>query len=189
MKIGKRFNQLTKNEYFYYIDQHKKYTNFNTLGLYRSIIENERLGVPDQIEIRDYANKTFAKTFDFFQLKDPSLYIDLVTLGREMTKADERQVWQDLNKNQQKILKEKRIKYRSFGVYSKHNCGYEWCPLNGVMIKKGWPAESEMCFGSDKNDYMAKEKSLRIKQDRKSKKRIIQKDLEYGDLDELKLTY
>ncbi|MDN5215872.1 hypothetical protein QQ020_27595 [Fulvivirgaceae bacterium BMA12] len=42
---------MSKSEYFYYIDDHKKHTEFNTLGLYRSIIENERLEIKEQIEV------------------------------------------------------------------------------------------------------------------------------------------
>jgi|GEM_PF-5372128 len=39
MKIDKQFNRLTLKDYFYYIDHHRKYTDFNTLGLYRSLTE------------------------------------------------------------------------------------------------------------------------------------------------------
>jgi len=152
MKINKKFNQLTFNQYKHYINNHKKYTDFNTLGLYRSICENEKLSLSEKIEIRDYANKTFGKTFYFYQLKDPKTYFDLVTLGQELTKADENQVWENIKHNQQKILKEKRIKHRNFGNYSKHNCGYEHCHLNGLMIRQGSSlTECAMTFDSDKN--------------------------------------
>jgi hypothetical protein len=62
---GNRFNTFTKDEYFFFIDHHKKYSDFNTLGLYRSIIENEKLALNDKIAVRDYAHKLFQKTFDF----------------------------------------------------------------------------------------------------------------------------
>jgi hypothetical protein len=65
MKIGKKFNQISKNVYFHFIDNYKKYTNFNTLGMYRSICENGKLELSDRIEIRDYANSVFEKTFNF----------------------------------------------------------------------------------------------------------------------------
>lgn len=106
MTIGKPFNQLIKKDYFYYIDNYKKYTDFNTLGLYRSICENKKLELNDRIEIRDYANTIFGKTFNFYQLKDPKTYFDLITLGEELTTADERQIWKNIRGNQQKILKE-----------------------------------------------------------------------------------
>jgi hypothetical protein len=69
MEIGQKFNTLTLKEYLFYIDNYKKYKDFNTLGLYRSIVENEKLTLADKISVRDYAHKTFKKTFDFLQLK------------------------------------------------------------------------------------------------------------------------
>ena len=179
MKIGKKFKQLSKSQYYHFIENYKKYTDFNTLGLYRSITENERLTLEDRIEIRDYANLTFAKTFNFYQLKDPYTYFKLTTLGIELTAADKNQAWKDIRTNQEKILKDKKIKHRNFGDYSKHNCGYDTCRLNGLMIKKGsWFAEDVMCFDSDKNRYAAKEKSERLKKGRKNEKIIIRDELE-----------
>ena len=179
MKIGKKFNQLTKSEYIHYIDNHKKYTDFNTLGMYRSICENKKLTLDDRMEVRDYANTVFEKTFHFYQLKDPRTYFDLTTLGMELTVADERQLWADIRANQEKILSDKKLKHRSFGVYSKHDCGYEDCPYNGVMIKKGSRLqEGHMWFQSDKDEYVAKEKSLRIKKERKEQHKIIREDLD-----------
>lgn len=181
MKIGKRFNQLTKAEYLHSIEQHKKYTDFNVLGLYRSICENDKLNLSAKLEVRDYAHQFFSKTFNFFQLKDPILYIELNALGIEMTVADENQAWEDLKRNQESILAEKRIKHRNFGLYSKHNCGNDACHLNGVMIQKGsWFAESEMCFDSDQGSYHQKIKSQDRKKQRKSSHRIIQEELTGG---------
>src|SRR5690606_27265880 len=179
MIIGKKFNQLSKREYFHFIDNYKKYTDFNTLGMYRSICENEKLELKDRIEIRDYANTLFGKTFDFYQLKDPKTYFDLTTLGKELTVADKRQVWDTIRINQEKILSEKKIKHRSFGDYSKHNCGYDTCPLNGIMIKAGSRlAESHMWFDSDKNKSIGKVKSNKNKTERKNEFKIIQSELE-----------
>lgn len=179
MKIGKKFRKLSKSEYKHYIDNHKKYTDFNTLGLYRSILENDKLDLQDKMEIRDYANEVFGKTFNFYQLKDPATYIGLVTLGKELTKADERQLWEEIRNNQEKILKEKRIKHRNFGDYSKHNCGYEFCRLNGLMLRQGSRfCESSMWFNSDKNHYSSKEKSKRIKKERRMKAQIIKDEIE-----------
>lgn len=179
MTIGKRFNELSKKDYFYYIDHYKKYTDFNILGLYRSICENKILDLNDRIEIRDYTHKTFIKTFNFYPLKDPKTYFDLTTLGQELTAADEMKVWDDIRVNQQKILSKKKIKHRNFGEYSKHNCGYKDCPYNGLMIKQGsWLTESHMWFTSDKNEYAAKDKSDKVKKARKNKRRIIRDALD-----------
>jgi len=89
MVISQKFNQLTLKEYFFYVDNHKKYTDFNTLGLYRSIIENEKLGLPEKIEVREYAHQFFRKTFDFLQLKDPDTFVKVSTLGQTLTVAGE----------------------------------------------------------------------------------------------------
>lgn len=179
MKIRKKFNQLSKKQYFHYIDNYKRYTDFNTLGLYRSIIENEKLSLEDKIEVRDYANGIFQKTFGFYQLKDPYTYFQLTTLGQELTKADEYQIWNNIHQNQQKMLKEKKIKHRNFGNYSKHNCGYDNCPLNGIMIKQGSHiAEMHMNFDTDKNKFAAKEKSKRFKKERKNIAKLLRNELE-----------
>ena len=62
MKINNPFNQLQKDEYLYFIENHKQYRDFNTLGLYRSLLENEQLTIADKTEIRDFAHSCFQKT-------------------------------------------------------------------------------------------------------------------------------
>jgi hypothetical protein len=187
MKIGQPFNQLTLKEYFYFIDNHKKYTDFNTLGLYRSIIENNKLTLAQKLELREYANVVFQKTFDFLQLKDPLTYIAVSTLGMELTQASEHQLWENIKKNQQKILSDKKIKHRNFGDYSKHNCGYETCPINGLMIKQGsYLSEGHMCFKSDKSKISGEIKSDKARKERKNQKLIIEKELEDSQGDESK---
>jgi hypothetical protein len=180
MKINQPFNKLTFKEYHFYIDNHKKYSDFNTLGLYRSIIENEKLTLEEKIQVRDYANAEFQKTFDFLQLKDPMTYMAVVSLGIEMTKADERQLWLNVQANQLKILKDKDIKHRNFGTYSKHLCGHEWCPYEGLMTQKGsyFAYHNEMYFDTDHSNHNAKDKSKKIVKDRKNEDKIIKKELE-----------
>jgi len=176
-EIGKQFNTLTLAEYHLYIDNHKQYGDFNTLGLYRSIIENEHLSLEEKISLRDYAHQTFQKTFDFLQLKDPQTYLDVSTLGIELTKVEERQLWDKIRTNQQKILSDKKIKHRNFGEYSKHHCGYEDCVYNGLMIRQGSPlAESNMHFDTDKDKSSAKSMSKKHKSDRKKSKQMIDRD-------------
>lgn len=175
MEIGRKFNILTVSEYRHYIENHKKYLDFNTLGLYRSILENENLTLEDKIFVRDFANKFFQKTFDFLQIKDPFTYVELVTLGETLTAGDKKQLWNQIQINQEQILKDKKIKHRNFGFYSKHSCGYETCNLNGLMIEQGsFFAEHEMRFDSDKFKFSAKLKSERFKKERKKEKQTIQ---------------
>ena len=180
MKINQKFNQLSKSAYIFCIDNHKKYTDFNVLGLYRSILENEKLLLDDKIAIRDYANKFFQKTYDFLQLKDVRTYFDLTVLGQELTKADENQLITDIHHFQEKTLKDKKIKHRNFGDYSKHNCGNEDCKFNGIMIKQGsYLAESTMHFNNDKTTfYCGSTTSENRKKDRKTKNKLIKQELE-----------
>ncbi len=77
MEIGRKFNTLSLSEYKHYIENHKKYVDFNTLGLYRSIIENENLTLADKIFVRDFANKFFHKKLStFYKLKTHSLILN-----------------------------------------------------------------------------------------------------------------
>mgnify|MGYP006216555645 CR=1 FL=1 len=69
MEIGKQFNSLNFEEYQFYIENHKNYSDFNTLGLYRSISENEKLSLEEKIKVRDLANTIFQKTFDLLSMK------------------------------------------------------------------------------------------------------------------------
>ena len=179
MKIGQKFNNLTLKEYFFYIDNYKKYTDFNTLGLYRSLVENGKLTLEEKILVRNYANEIFQKTFDFLQLKDPKTFVELTYLGEELSKGDEEKIWNEIKKNQQKFLIDKKIKDRNFGDYSKHNCGYEDCVYNGLMIRQGSRlAECQIHFNTDRTKYSAKEKSEKRKLERKNIKNIIKKEFE-----------
>jgi hypothetical protein len=179
MKLGQKFNKLTIKEYRFYIENHKKYTDFNTLGLYRSIVENDKLTLAEKIEVRDYAHAQFRKSFDFLQLKDPRTYFEVLTLGQELTDGDIAQLWKEIRQNQQKILSDKRIRHRNFGEYSKHNCGYDTCVYNGLMVREGsWLKETSIHFNSDKNAYNAKVKAEKRKADRKNKKQQINRRLD-----------
>lgn len=179
MNIDKKFNELKFSEYFPIIENHKNYSDFNSLGLFRSLSENEFLTTEEKIAIRDFAKKYFQKTFDFLQIKDPFTYFKVKTLGQDLTKGDEQNLWRIIIENQRKILADKKIKHRNFGDYSKHNCGYDDCVWNGLMIKQGSLfAESNMHFKEDKIKYQQKLKSDRRKSDRKNENKIIRKDYE-----------
>lgn len=171
MEIGHKFNTLTLKEYFYYIDNAKKYKDFNTLGLYRSIIENEKLTLDEKIAVRDYAHKYFQKTFDFLQLKDPETFLEVSTLGQELTDYDKVCLRDKISKNQQRILSAKRIKHRNFGMYSKHNCA-PWCPCNGLMVHtKSSLAEDHMFFDSDTH-WRTKQDSSDLRKETKRGRQI-----------------
>ncbi|MFN8577661.1 MAG: hypothetical protein U0354_12465 [Candidatus Sericytochromatia bacterium] len=180
MKIGQRFNKLTLKEYIFYIKHNDKYTDFNTLGLYRSIIENDKLSLKEKIELRDLSNTFFQKFFDFLQLRDPNTYFKIKTLGNNITNGVESKIWSEIKNNQKKILLNKKLRYRNFGTYSKHNCDHIDCHLNGLMIKKNSPfTYVSMKFSSDKNNFNSKEKSIKFKKERKNIKQNILKDIEH----------
>jgi hypothetical protein len=179
MKLGRPFNKLSFTEYLAFIPMHETFSDWNGLGLYRSILENEKLSLEQKLEVRDLAHTFFQKQFDFLQLKDPKTYIEVSSLGQDLTKADENQLWEDVRRNQQKILENKKIKHRNFGDYSKHNCGVETCRYFGMMVKQGgFLCEQQIRFTSDKNPISAKLKSERLKRDRKNRKAIIDENLE-----------
>jgi hypothetical protein len=134
----------------------------------RWITENPHLTEEQAVAIRDTAHKYFYRQFDFLQIKDPSTYLDLTLLGEDYTKGDKDNLWRQIVRNQQAILKKKRIKHRNFGTYSIHDCGYDWCPYNGMMIRQGSElAESTMHFDSDKPRNSKKQKSLQRRLERK----------------------
>ena len=51
MKINKKFKQINMAEYRHYIAHHQKYADFNPLGLYRSILENDKLDEAARLEV------------------------------------------------------------------------------------------------------------------------------------------
>ncbi|PSB50327.1 hypothetical protein [Chamaesiphon polymorphus] len=173
MKIGIKFNRLTYREYIYILDRYQKYTDFNPLALYRSIIENNKLDLTQKIAIRDLAHQQFAKFFEFLQIKDPYTYIAVSTLGETLTNGDESKLWGKIIENQEKILKAKRIKHRNFGIYSRYNQTNIHCPFNGAMVRRDGgvnphlASAPSMHFGSDKNWFNKYESAKR----RSAKKR------------------
>ncbi|RYZ49237.1 MAG: hypothetical protein EOP49_16745, partial [Sphingobacteriales bacterium] len=134
MNEGRKYNTYSYAELSALIDQHRSEKTFNALGFYRSLLENDSLSTDEAIALRDRANETLGKTFAFLQLKDPQTYHRLLLLGKEYTKADEDELWRQIARGQQAILNDKQIRHRNFGVHAKHNCGYDWCPYNGLMI-------------------------------------------------------
>jgi hypothetical protein len=176
MKINKKFNMLTMSECLYLIEQHQKYTDFNTLGLFRGILESTKLSVEQKIILRNQAVAAFGKPFEFLQLKDPITYLALRTLGEELTAADTEKAWRDIRFNQQRIIESKRLNHRNFGIYAKHKCGYANCHLQGLMIRRGsiLADGGGMWFCTDQERSGAlQNKSEQRRQERKTMKQLI----------------
>ena len=92
MKLNRRLNQLSAAGYRHVLANYPRYPDFNSLGLFRSILENEQLDLAQRLQIRDAAIAVFPKFYEFLQLKDPDTYLRLRTLGQELTSADKQAV-------------------------------------------------------------------------------------------------
>jgi hypothetical protein len=180
MKVGRQFNTLTYGEYLHLLENHKRFTDFNTLGLFRSIVETTKLSLEEKLALRQVAIAAFAKTFEFLQLKAPQTYFEVSTLGETLTVADKHQAWENIRSNQQKIWESKRLTHRNFGTYSKHNCSLDTCHLHGLMLRENsrvaWGGP--MHFPSDNHSWAKPVKAARRKQDRKAQTQIIKQLLD-----------
>ena len=125
MATGKKYREYNYEELKGLLDRGKVDKEFNVLGFYRSLLENEDLSPEQAIELRNIAHQHFQKQFEFLQLKDPITYLKVTLLGEDYTKGDTDNLWRQIIHNQQAILKVKRIRHRNFGVSSIHDCGYD----------------------------------------------------------------
>lgn len=119
MKLSKKFNTLSVSEYRDVIKHHKRYTNFNPLGLYRSLIENPKLDTDAQLDILALANEHFGKFYEFLLVKDINLYAKLSRLGKmPLTITQEWQYREQLRQKAQMLLKQKQIRRWRVGIYT-----------------------------------------------------------------------
>ncbi|TAF65675.1 MAG: hypothetical protein EAZ55_07890 [Cytophagales bacterium] len=170
MQIEKPFSQYTYTKLIYLLEHKEQYKNFNTLGFFRGILENKKMTLEEKIQLRDKAITVFSKFYEFLQVKDPHTYLKLETLGQELSWGNLRNLWKEIYKKQSLILKQKRIKHRNFGTYSKHNCGYADCHLNQLMLKQNsWFKEDILTLKEEtkhfrsKNSRKYKEKKIESK--------------------------
>lgn len=92
-----------------------------------------------------------------------------------MTEGDVQNAWRIIRENQQKILKDKKIKHRNFGTYSIHDCGLSYCPYDGLMIKQN--AFNSRSFMSLKPMKTKTRKSIKVSDNKRKKERLINVDL------------
>lgn len=119
MKINKKFNTLSLSEYRHTIENHDKYTDFNLLGLYRSILENPRLDEAGQLEVLTLANRHFQTFYDFLIVKDINTYARLSRLGQApLTDTQAQQYREQLREQALKILAHKKIRNWRVGIYA-----------------------------------------------------------------------
>ena len=120
MKLNRPFNTLTLAQYRQIIPQHARYTDFNPLALYRSIVENRKLNEEDKQEVLALANQYFQKFYDFLVVKDLHTYAALSRLG--LPSLSPAQQWDynaQLRIQARKILARKRIRNWRVGTQSK----------------------------------------------------------------------
>ena len=83
MKLNARFNTFTLPRYREAIANHKRYTDFNPLALFRFILENGKLGEAEQLEVLALAKAAFPRFYRHLLLKDLRTYAALSRLGQE----------------------------------------------------------------------------------------------------------
>ena len=116
MKINKKFKQMSMAEYHHYIAHHQKYADFNPLGLYRSILENDKLDEAAQLEILAFANQYFQRFYNFLFIKDPVAYSKLATLGQGLSETQQRQHLSHVWDRREKWCAEKGIRHQRIGA-------------------------------------------------------------------------
>jgi hypothetical protein len=162
MKIGRKIRDLSASKIRRIMLDYQKYTDFNRLGLFRGILESEKLSLEEKKELRDAAIAGFPKYFDFLVIKDPETWDQLQHLGEERLRSEIRRDWEEVRRLQQRLLKEKKLQHRNFGIYSKHLCGHDLCGYNGSMVRaKHSPRYGyEMFFDTDnrRDGYHLKQK-------------------------------
>ncbi|MTB50192.1 hypothetical protein [Lewinella sp. W8] len=173
MEIGRKIRELSARKIHQILREHHRYTDFNRLGLFRGILESEKLTLEQKQSLKEAAVAAFPKYYDFLILKDPDTWDQLEHLGQERLQPELRRDWQDIRRRQKSMLREKRLRHRNFGVYSKHLCGYDHCRYNGSMVKaKHSPRYGyEMHFDSDhrRSPHFLAEKEVRRKRAKRAR--------------------
>ena len=89
---------------------------FNTLALYRSIVENRKLDEAAKQEVLVLANRYFQRFYDFLPAKDPQTYFELSLLGQPpLSDAQWRQYYWKIREQGEKLAKEKGIRNHRVG--------------------------------------------------------------------------
>ena len=165
MKINKKFKQMSMAEYRHYIAHHQKYADFNPLGLYRSILENDKLDEATRLEVLAFANQYFQRFYDFLFVKDPVTYSRLATLGQGLSETQQRQHLSHVWDGREKWCAEKGIRHQRIGVST---------------VSRYYFADGNEADGWREVSHMIRERKLRqpesrpsSKQQRKRQKQIL----------------
>lgn len=139
MKLNARFNTFTLPRYREAIANHKRYTDFNPLALFRSILENGKLGEAEQLEVLALAKAAFPRFYRHLLLKDLRTYAALSRLGQEpLGDAQMRQYINKLRCEQEKEFAKRKIRNARVGAYTVSEwitCGEDGGRGNGQRMK------------------------------------------------------
>lgn len=165
-KIEKRYNTFNYDEYIFYLNKYKEYKNFNIYGIFNSFLENKILTDPEKLKLIKKYSEKFYKSFEFLKVKNEHLYLKLFSIieNKDYTANGKNGLYDNAVKNierdVEKILNNKKIKYRNFGENSKamdNRTGYKF-----------------MTREKENKEYKKNiKKSLHIKKERKQLKNII----------------
>ncbi|HFC6388840.1 TPA: hypothetical protein ACFNMI_001938 [Neisseria bacilliformis] len=116
MKLNTRFNTFTLPRYREAVANHERYADFNPLALFRSILENDKLGEAEQLEVLVLAKAAFPRFYEHL-LKDPHTYAALSRLGQELLGyAQMRRYTAGLRREQEKEFAKRKIRNGRIGA-------------------------------------------------------------------------
>lgn len=119
------------------LNNYKEYKNFNFYGFCLGLNESVILNLDQKLQIVKLIkeNKKFRKSFDWFKIKDISLFISLEHLGESMEGTKKSDLY-DFYKNQGEKYLKKHQKIKG-GFAKSCNCGY--CRDNSqTQNRKDW---------------------------------------------------
>ncbi|WP_315360735.1 hypothetical protein [Neisseria bacilliformis] len=119
MKLNARFNTFTLPRYREAIANHKRYADFNPLALFRPILENDKLGEAEKLEVLALAKAAFPRFYEHLLLKNLHTYAALSRLGQEpLGEVQMRQYTAGLRREQEKEFAKRKIRNGRVGVYT-----------------------------------------------------------------------
>lgn len=116
MKLNTLFNTFTLPRYREAVANHERYADFNPLALFRSILENDKLGEAEQLEVLALAKAAFPRFYEHL-LKDLHTYAALSRLGQEpLGEVQMRRYTAGLRREQEKEFAKRKIRNGRVGA-------------------------------------------------------------------------
>ena len=146
---------MSMAKYRHYIAHHQKYADFNPLGLYRSILENDKLDEAARLEVLALANQYFQRFYNFLFIKDPVAYSRLTTLGQGLSETQQRQHLSHVWDRREQWCAEKGIRHQRIGTST---------------VSRYYFADGNEADGWREVSHMSRERKLRQPESRPSSK-------------------